>query len=247
MNPAKGALARKMFQTIDRESRKYNNVEIVVCPPLVYLESIGELVTKRSCVLGAQDAFWEHGGAYTGQVSPDMIFNTRARYVIVGHSERRELGETDEIVNKKIKSILTFPLIPIVCFGERKRDGNMQHVKELRNEIKKTLAGLSGEDLSRLVLVYEPVWAISTEGGRRATGEECREMIRLIRGMLVDMMGDKKEAEKIPVLFGGSVDEEDAKIYLTEGEADGLLVGHASLDPKQFAKIFRIANNYWSS
>ena len=241
MNPTKGSEAKKMFETINAVGADLEHVETVVCPPLIYLESLGESVTSRSCVLGAQDAFWEHEGAYTGQVSPDMIFNAKARYVIVGHSEKRAMGETDEMVNKKIKSILQFPLIPVVCIGEKNRDADSNYVKELKMQTEKSLAGLSHEELSRVVLVYEPVWAISTNHGGVCTPAECAEAIQVIRQMLADIFGDVAKAQAVTIIYGGSVNETDVQGFLTDGLAAGAIVGHASLDPKEFIKILKVA------
>lgn len=243
MNPAKGSEAKKMFTAINTAASKLKNVETVVCPPLVYLESLGEVVKNRSCVIGAQDAFWEHEGAYTGQVSPDMVFNTRARYVLVGHSERRAMGETDEMVNMKIRSILQFPLIPVVCVGEKKRDEDNQYVKELKLQIKHSLLGLTKEELSRIVIAYEPVWSIGVHAKKECTPAECREIIQVVRQVLADLTGDTASAREIPILYGGSVNENDAEGFLTDGLVQGVLVGRASLDPKQFIKILKIAES----
>lgn len=253
MNPPKGAEAKKLFLAVNKVAGKLAGVETVVCPPLIYLESLGQLVTTRSCVLGAQDAFWEHSGAFTGQVSPDMVFNARARYVMVGHSERRAMGETDEVVNRKIGSILRFPLIPIVCVGEKVRDEDLHYVRELKHQIKGSLKGLSAEGLSRVVIAYEPVWAISSNRAKPSPGVRgrasaasvpctpamCRETIQMVRQVLADLAGSTDVAERIPVLYGGSVNSEDVEGFITEGLVDGVLVGHASLEPKEFSGILK--------
>ena len=241
MNPTRGSDARKMFRTINTKATMLANVETVICPPLIYLESLGELVTKRSCVLGAQDAFWEHQGAFTGQVSPDMIFGAKARYVIVGHSERRAMGETDEMINKKIKSILQFPLIPILCVGERERDEDHTFVKLVKHQIKLGLDGLTDEEIGRVVIAYEPIWAISsTKNTRECTPADCREMIQTIKSVLADLT-NSDIAKKIPMLYGGSVNSQNVEAYLKDGLVDGGLVGHASLDPKEFINVLKIA------
>ncbi len=240
MNPLKGTEARKMFQGINTVAGKLKNVETVVCPPLIYLESLGEKVTTRSCVLGAQDAFWEHVGPYTGQVSPDMIFNTKARYVIVGHSEVRRLGETDETVNKKLISILQFPLIPVICVGETMRDDDGGHIKFVKHQIKQALESLTPEQISRIVIAYEPVWAIGAKAKRVCTPAECREVVQNIRHVLADILGDTDKARMIPILYGGSVDEGNIESFLSDGLVQGALVGRASLEPKEFIKILKI-------
>lgn len=241
MNPPKGADARKMFTTINTTASKLKNVETVICPPLVYLESLGEKVTTRSCVLGAQDAFWEHEGPYTGQVSPDMIFNTKARYVIVGHSEVRKLGETDDDVHKKIQSILQFPLIPVLCVGEIVRDADGEHIKFVKHQVKQALDGLDKDSVKRIVIAYEPVWSIGDKAKRVCTPAECREVVQNIRHVLADILGNTDDAREIPILYGGSVTEENIEAFITDGLVQGGLVGRASLDPKEFIKIVKIA------
>lgn len=241
MNPVKGTDARKMFQSINRSASTMKSVETVVCPPLVYLESLGTLVTSRSCVLGAQDAFWEHAGAYTGQVSPDMVFNTKARYIIVGHSERRAMGETNEQVARKLKSILQFPLIPILCIGEKMRDDDGVYIKDIRKQLKASIEGLSPDEVARLVIAYEPVWAIGKDVKAPCTPPECREVVQVIRQVLADKLGSTELVKQVPVLYGGSVDSANAEAFLLDGLVVGLLVGRASLDPKQFVQIIKIA------
>jgi triosephosphate isomerase len=241
MNPTRGSDAKKMFSAINTVASKLKNVETVICPPLIYLESLGEVVKSRSCVIGAQDAFWEHSGSFTGQVSPDMVFNARARYVLVGHSERRAMGETDEEVNRKIRSILQFPLIPVVCVGEKKRDEESHYVKELKMQIKNSLEGLTKEELTRVVIAYEPVWAIGAKSKRACTPGECREIVQVIRQVLADFIGDTISARMVPVLYGGSVTEKEAEGFFQDGLVNGVLVGRASLEPKEFIKILKIA------
>jgi triosephosphate isomerase len=240
MNPIKGSEARKMFQSIAKVATVMKNVETVVCPPLIYLESLGELVTSRSCVLGAQDAFWEHTGAYTGQVSPDMVFNAKARYVIVGHSERRAMGESDDIVSKKLKGILQFPLIPIVCVGEKVRDDDGGHIKLIKKQLKDSIHGLTKEEISRIVVAYEPVWAVGNPAGP-CTPVECREVVQVIRQVIADSIDSTAGAKQVPVVYGGSVDSENCVGFLTDGLVQGLLVGRASLDPKIFNQIIKLS------
>ncbi len=241
MNPAKGSEARKMFKGINTTASKLKNVETIVCPPLIYLESLGEHVTTRSCVLGAQDAFWEHEGAYTGQISPDMLFNTKARYVLVGHSELRALGETDEVVNKKIQSILQFPLIPVICVGENVRDDDGGYIKIIKHQVTQALLGMTYEQISRVVIAYEPVWAIGSRAKRACTPPECREVVQNIRHILADLLENTEQARSIPILYGGSVTSDTIEEFLINGLVQGALIGRASLDSKEFVKILKIA------
>lgn len=241
MNPLQGKDARALFKKINTTASTLKKVETVICPPLIYLESLGELVTSRSCVLGAQDAFWEHVGAYTGQVSPDMIFNTKARYVIVGHSEVRKLGQTDDQINKKIQSILQFPLIPIVCVGELVRDDDGEYIKTIKHQVRSALEGLSHEQVSRIVIAYEPVWAIGAHARRECTPPECREVVQNIRQVLADILNSTEAVRAVPIVYGGSVDVHNIQAFLEDGLVQGVLVGRASLDAKLFNQLLKIS------
>jgi triosephosphate isomerase len=171
-----------------------------------------------------------------------MVFNTKARYVIVGHSERRAMGETDDMINKKIKSILQFPLIPILCVGEKKRDDDMQYVKDVKHQLREALHGLTHEQVMRVVIAYEPVWSIGAHAKQVCTPAECREMVQIIRQVLADIVSSTEHAKQVPVLYGGSVDDTNIQVFLEDGLVNGVLVGRASLDPKVFGKMLKIAD-----
>lgn len=242
MNPVDGKTALTWFKKAQSVAHTYKkNVETVICPPSVYLQSLQSVVSDRSCVLGAQDCFYESAGSYTGQISPEMIFNARARYVIVGHSERRELGETNELVNKKIKKIAQYPLSVILCVGEKKRTDNGMHFKEIKKQLSECLQNIPKTVYERIVIAYEPIWAIGTDAKRPATAQECFEMVTVIRRSIAEITGDHRIAQNISVLYGGSSNSENTQEFLTIGGADGLLVGRASLDPVEFKKIICIA------
>lgn len=242
MNPTDGKTALTWFKKIQSVAHKNSKpVETVICPPSVYLQSLQSVVTDRSCVLGAQDCFYENAGSYTGEISPEMIFNAKARYVIVGHSERRELGETNEMVNKKVQKILQYPLSVIVCVGEKKRSDNGAHFKEIKKQLAECLKDVSVKDYERIVIAYEPIWAIGKDAKRPATAEECFEMVTVIKRSVSEITNNQTVAHLIPVLYGGSSNAENAKEFLTTGGANGLLVGRASLDPKEFGAIITIA------
>lgn len=241
MNPTNGKTAQSWFKKIQAVAHKYGKtVETVVCPPAVYLESLQQVVTDRSCVLGAQDCFWEASGSYTGEISPEMIFNAKARYVIVGHSERRALGETNQTVNKKITMLLQFPLSVIVCVGEHHRTANGNHFKEITKQLSECLQHVPVKFYDRLVVAYEPVWAIGSKATRSATAQECFEMVVVIKRTIADLINNANIAHHVPVLYGGSTDTENALSFVTDGGADGLLVGRSSLDPSVFGKMIAI-------
>jgi triosephosphate isomerase len=243
MNPTDGKTAMTWFKKIQNVAHKNGKtVETVICPPSVYLQSLQSVVTDRSCILGAQDCFWEASGSFTGEISSEMIFNARARYVIVGHSERRELGETNEIVNKKIKKILQYPLSVILCVGEKKRSDNGSHFKEIKKQLAECLKDVSVKDYERIVIAYEPIWAIGKDAKRPATAEECFEMVTVIKRSISEITNNQTVAHLVPVLYGGSSNAENTADFLTTGGANGLLVGRASLDPKTFNQMISIAS-----
>ncbi len=243
MNPTDGKTALSWFKKIQKTAHKYGkNVETVICPPAVYLQSLQSLVTDRDCVLGAQNCFYENSGSYTGEISPEMIFNARARYVIIGHSERRALGETNEIVNRKIQKILQYPLSVILCVGEKKRSDNGAHFKEIKKQIIECLQDVPITAYDRIVIAYEPVWAIGKDAKRSATAEECFEMVTVIRRSVAELTKNPELGQNIKVLYGGSSNATNTQEFLTTGGADGLLVGRASLDPKEFSTMITIAS-----
>ena len=239
MNPRTLKEAEKLFAGIAGAVRRVKKTEIVVCPPYLYLERLKKF--SRKIVLGAQDSFWEDLGAYTGEISPDMLYNLGVRYVILGHSERRELGEIDGFVNKKIKSALGAGLVPILCVGEKERDANHEYFGAVKSQGERCLKGVSKNLISKIIIAYEPVWALSTTALRHdATPADSREMAIFIRKTLSDLSSPEIAAET-RIIYGGSVNMKSAKDFLESGGVDGLLPGRASLDPDEFAEIVKIA------
>ncbi len=216
------------------------DVEIVVCPPFTVLKSISTVIefSNPNISLGAQDMHWEEKGAYTGEISPVMLLDIGVKYAIIGHSERRQyFGETDEMVNKKVKSALSHGLIPITCIGEtieQREAGETQRV--VTTQLLKGLEGLKREDIEKVVIAYEPVWAIGT--GRWATPEDANDVIRSIRALIGAQFG-VETAKKVRIQYGGSVTPENIAGFMDEPEIDGALVGGASLDAESFAKIVK--------
>jgi triosephosphate isomerase len=241
MNPQGGGDAKKLFTSVQTFAHKLKNVETVICPPMIYVGSLGMLVKNRKYVLGAQDCYFEREGAHTGEISPQMIFNAKARYVIVGHSELRAMGDTNEIIIKKLRAILEYPLIPIICIGEDKRDPKGLFVRAVRKQAREILDEFSETALQRLVFCYEPVWAISSHAQRACTPEECHEMIHAIRQEIADASKSSAVAISVPVLYGGSVNELNTEEFLTKGGASGLLVGRASLEVETMKSILKVA------
>jgi triosephosphate isomerase (TIM) len=210
--------------------------EIVIAPPFTALHVAIEAARGSKIAIAAQNLYWGREGAFTGEISAAMLVETGCRGVIIGHSERRQyFGETDESVNRKAKAALAAGLAPIVCVGEtlHEREEN-QTLSVLTRQIEKGLAGLTPTEFSRILLAYEPVWAIGT--GRTATPEMAAEAHRDIRELTARQFGPE-EAAGLRVLYGGSVKPENIKGLMAQDEIDGALVGGASLDPKSFASI----------
>ena len=245
MNPGTLAEAKKIFISVKKTAQKLSFVETVICPPFVYLHELGKFgkFTRRNkCALGAQDIFWERSGGFTGEISAGMLSDSGVGYVIVGHSERRALGETDAIVNKKVQRVLREGFKTIVCVGEKERDAHARYFLFLEHEIKQSLAKVTRAMLSNLIIAYEPLWAVGESASRPATPDEFLEMIIFIRKILTDMFG-KKQAFSVPILYGGSVDHRNAEAFLAVKESAGLLVGRASLLPKLFREILLSADS----
>ncbi len=226
MNPQSSKEANKLFEDIEKEIKDIKKAEIVICPPFVFLPSFTNI--KK----GAQDVFLEKGGAFTGEVSPLMLKDLGCEYVIVGHSERRKyFGETDEIINKKIKAALENNLTPIFCVGETEKEKEENRTEEvLKREIKGGLKGLGSFEVT---LAYEPIWAIGT--GNACEVKTAAKMRGIIKDILEESFG--KGVSKTPILYGGSVNSKNAAGYIKEAGFQGLLVGGASLDAKEFGKI----------
>ena len=240
MNPRSAKEAEKLFANVAKAVAQIKKTEVVICPPFLYLEKLKKLSRKIS--LGAQDSFWEEVGPYTGEVSAEMLYNLGAKYVILGHSERRTLGETNSLINKKIKGAFSAGLCPILCVGENIRAPDHGYFNLVKMQIEECLAGISKNSISKIIIAYEPVWALSSTPDRRdATAEDAREMAVFIHKILFDKFGT--EATKARVIYGGSANEKDALDFLQNGGVDGLLPGKASLDVQKFSEIIRIAES----
>jgi triosephosphate isomerase (TIM) len=232
MNPASYKEADTLVQRVSKYAGKIKSVDVVLCPPFTWLTDLSHGATK-GILWGAQDVFWEEKGAFTGEVSPVMLKNSNVKYVIIGHSERRKwLGETDEMVNKKVLAALKGGLRVILCVGEPlsvRKKGFSTAKKFVKNQLIKDLRGVRAS----LVIAYEPIWAIS--GGKYGhptdDPKDSAEMARFIRSVVMGQL------PRVVVIYGGSVNSKNAKSFLQYKEIDGALVGGASLDAKEFNKI----------
>ncbi|MFQ5656562.1 MAG: triose-phosphate isomerase [Candidatus Methylomirabilales bacterium] len=217
---------------------KSDNVEVVVCPPFTSLPTVADALKDSWIGVGAQNMHWEKEGAYTGEVSAEMLTEFGVRYVIVGHSERRQyFRETDMNVNRKVRAALEHELIPIVCIGETladREDGRTLQV--VGGQLEGGLSDVAAQEAERLAVAYEPVWAIGT--GRTATPEQAEEVHAFIRKRLTEHWGEEA-ATAVRILYGGSVRPDNIDALMAEPEIDGALVGGASLKADAFARIVR--------
>ncbi len=236
MNPRSLKEAEKLFTDVARDISAIKKTEVVVCPPFLYTEKLKKI--SKKIIMGAQDVFPGDVGAFTGEVSAEMLYNLGIKYVMIGHSERRALGETNIDVNKKIKSSLLNGLRPILCVGEGARDSSHDYFNFIKTQLEESLENVSRNSAAKIIIAYEPIWAISTTPDRKdATSDDSREMTIFIRKILFDKFG--KDSSQIRIVYGGSVSDKNAEDFLKDGGVDGLLVGSASLDTKKFFKIIK--------
>jgi len=235
MNMLRDTSIALIHQLLDK-SKLSDKVEVAVCPPSVYLHDVGAALRGSHIALGAQNMYHTEEGAYTGEISGKMLKDLGCRYVILGHSERRQLmGETDAQVNQKVHAALKVGLVPIVCVGETldQREAG-QTTAVVRTQTEGSLAGLTSEQAAGIVLAYEPVWAIGT--GKTATPAQAEEVHADIRALLTKLFG-AETAQKIRIQYGGSVKADNAKELLSQPNIDGALVGGASLKADSFLPI----------
>jgi len=232
---------QELVVALRRELFDIENTEIVVCPPFTLLAYLADALETSNISIGAQDCYWEDEGAFTGEVSPKMLKDAGAKYVIIGHSERRQyFGETNESVNKKINAAFKHELTPIVCVGESLADREKGLTfKVLEDHIKNGLKNVTAEGVLKIVIAYEPVWAIGT--GKTATSQQAEEAHKYIRGLL-EKMYNKDVAESIRIQYGGSVKPENISELMQQPDVDGALVGGASLKIESFTEIVKKAS-----
>ncbi|MCK5534512.1 triose-phosphate isomerase [bacterium] len=229
--------AVSLVNDLKTELKNVEDREVVVCPPFTVLKEVKKVICNSNIFLGGQNMYWEKTGAYTGEISPLMLKDAGCDYVIIGHSERRiYFGETNEFVNKKVKAAFAYNLIPIVCVGEtltQREKGDAFKVVE--KQLREGLDGLKIEDFRKLVIAYEPIWAIGT--GKTATPLQAEEVHKFIRELLENMFVGK--SEEIRILYGGSIKPENISVLMACKNIDGGLVGGASLSADNFIKIVK--------
>jgi triosephosphate isomerase (TIM) len=212
------------------------NKELVIIPPSLFL-FLGNKIKSKKIFLGSQNIFPETESSVTGEVFSSMLKSLNISYVIVGHSERRSLGESDNFINSQIKTILKGGMTPILCVGEKNRDEDGDFLSSIKNQLKTCLDGVNKSKIKNIIIAYEPIWAIGKDAVRQASPEEFIEMKIYIRKILSDIYGPKTSSS-VKIIYGGSVNSNNAEAFISAG-ADGLLVGRDSLDIKKFETLIK--------
>ncbi len=238
MNNVSSQAKELVLELKELAGKEFSNGCVVVCPPFTVLRDVYEVIKDSAIKLGGQNMYWEEKGAFTGEISPEMLKDAGCNFVIIGHSERRKyFSETNETVNKRVKSALKHSLTPIICVGEtleeREADKTLDVIK---SHVTGALEGLSKEDVQKIVIAYEPVWAIGT--GRTASPEQAEEIHKYIRD-LVSSLYSESEAENLLILYGGSVKPSNVEELIKQEDIDGALVGGAALKADSFSEIVK--------
>lgn len=238
MAPNKDSEALTLAKKIAISAKTYKkSIQTVICAPYIHLPLLIKNI-KTGISFGGQNVAFSEEVAQTGLINSAMLKSYGALYCIVGHSEVRGRGETDEQILASTTSLLQKNITPIVCVGEKERDSHGWYLSSVKEQVEKVFLGVPKNQIKKIVLAYEPVWAIGKNAAREATVAESREMIMFIRKVIADIT-DEKIAKNINILYGGSVNEENAPAFILEGGAQGLLVGRVSLDAKRFVSLMK--------
>lgn len=242
MNPDTLRKAKDLYSVYTKATKGLKSAEVVVCAPVVYLHPFHALKGASRLSLGAQDVFEKVEGSYTGEVNVRMLKDAGVTHVIAGHSERRARGETSARVNEKVKTIVQAGLHAIVCIGESERDSHGKFYRKLQQELEETLSGLEEKYFKKIIIAYEPLWAIGKSTDEAMDGERMYEMNIFIQKALTDIFG-KSSAGKVRIVYGGSVNGSNIEDIVSAGQVDGVLVGRASLDKKQLKDMLTTLDN----
>lgn len=234
MNPQSIEEALKLAKAVKKSSQGLKNVNVVLCPPFVYLSSLTPL-SGNSLFLGAQDANYEEKGSFTGEVSFSELSQFKVSYVIIGHSERRKMGESDELINKKVRAVVGGGMSAIVCVGEKERDNNGDFYNLIKQQIISAIKDVPKKLLDKIIIAYEPIWAVGAKIS--ITPNDLFEVSIFIKKVLKDLCG--VSGDNIKILYGGDVDRVNADSLVRDGNVSGLLVGRESLRSKDFIEIIK--------
>jgi triosephosphate isomerase len=235
MNPRSLKDAKKIFNDFKKEKINYTNKTVVFCPPVIFLKDLKSMYSGTKLFWGVQDAHFEEDGQFTSDISISMVKDAGARFVIVGHSEVRAKGETDEIISKKVFKALKEDLHVLLCVGEKVHDAQATYLNIVAEQLRSALRYVSPALVKKLNIVYEPIWTIG-KGNTAMNTHDIHFMNLFIKKELMHKFG-KTVGNHVPILYGGSVDSYNTRAIMEEGMVDGLLIGRASLNPGEFAKI----------
>lgn len=238
MNPETAEEAKKVFNGTRLSAKGLKNTDIIICPPFPFLSNISKLNHPKNVFFGVQNIGNELKGAFTGEVSASMVKSVGASFSILGHSERRAMGEGNEIVRKKLQIALDADLTPILCIGEKERDKDGNYLAFIKNQIKECLSGLQKKHLVGITIAYEPIWAIGRSYKESMSPTDIHETVLFIKKVITEAFG-QDIAVGARILYGGSVEPENAGAIMQHGNVNGFLVGHASLVPERFSAILK--------
>jgi len=240
MNPESLSEAKALFFKVNTHAKKLRRTTVVICPPALYISALS--AKKSKIFLGAQNVFWKVNGAHTGEIGASQLREAGAKFVIIGHSERRALGETDGDVSRKARAALSFSLVPIICVGESERDSHGAFLGALERQIRGSLSGIPKANFSEIILAYEPLWAIGKGVSYAMSARTLHETVIFLRKVLTSICG-RNIADRVAILYGGSVDPKNAEELVADGNVRGFLVGGASLVAKKFTEILDIVDD----
>ncbi|MFA6797193.1 MAG: triose-phosphate isomerase [Candidatus Paceibacterota bacterium] len=239
MNPESVEKAREIADKINKSTKFFKNTNLVVCPPFIFLNEISKIFSKNKKIfLGAQDIFVGEGVSHTGEVGSDMLKNIGVKYVIIGHSDRRESLDDESLVREKLFGTLKDGFKAVFCVGEKERNEHGDQYNEVKSQIESALLKLPKKLLKNFFIAYEPIWAIGKSEKNAVKPEDLHEMSIFIKRVLSDIFGIK-EAEKVAILYGGSVTKNNAKEIIEHGNVSGLLVGRESLKLDNFVELIK--------
>jgi triosephosphate isomerase len=239
MNPERAMEASDIASSVSKKSKKFTSVKIVICPPYIYLSDVEKSISgSKNTYLGAQDVFVGKGVSHTGEISTQMLKDIGAKYIIVGHSERRGSLDSNEVVREKLFGAIKDGFKVILCVGEKERNDHGHQYEAIKNQIESALIKFPKNLAKNLIIAYEPVWAIGKSEKEAMKPNELHEIVIFIKRVVSDLLG-AKNVEKLLILYGGSVTKNNAKEILEGGNADGLLVGRESLHAENFVELIK--------
>jgi len=242
MNPLTIVEARKIFASTKKYASNFRKTKVIVAPPALFLGDLLPKIKNSKLDLAIQNIYPGETGSFTGEVSSFMAKKAGIKYAIIGHSERRAMGETNDIISQKLKNALEIGMTPILCLGEKTRSDSGAYLSELEKQIKESLDGISKNNINSIIFAYEPVWAIGQKDGNALGANEIFEMVVLIRKVLTEKY-DRHVAESVLILYGGSVSSKNIEQIIKDGRVDGVLVGHLSLYVEEVKSILEVLNN----